>query len=274
MANFYTYDLRNTSGNIISGTPDVVRIYIRDGYRLEVALVDVTAINPNMEITINGFSFNFGDALTSVVNGDQTHIWNWGLSFPGVQGLYNYLETNGSVFNISTTDLDLNVPYSEYTKNGSTWDLISWGEVKEAPSDNAQYIRKNKGWSVLAAVEEAPPGSLEYTRSNGGWKVVEHIPEVLDDTKSYVRKYGQWVEAYFAGGPKFKTYEYTATEGQSVFSGVDNNGETLLISNNVNVQCYLNGYLLKLGDATITSTTITLTNSVTLNSSLSFIEYL
>jgi hypothetical protein len=56
---------------------------------------------------------------------------------------------------------------------------------------------------------------------------------------------GTWTSLTYAGGGQntLTTYQYTATSGQTTFSGVDSNGNTLSYTVG-NIQVYLNGVLL------------------------------
>jgi hypothetical protein len=56
---------------------------------------------------------------------------------------------------------------------------------------------------------------------------------------------GTWTSLAYAGGGQntLTTYQYTATSGQTTFSGVDSNGNTLSYTVG-NIQVYLNGVLL------------------------------
>ena len=74
----------------------------------------------------------------------------------------------------------------------------------------------------------------------------------------YVYDGGSWIKASAAATVSLVTYEYTATAGQTVFSGNDNNGVSLSYTTNL-VQVFLNGVLLAPGDDYAqTTNTITL----------------
>ena len=66
----------------------------------------------------------------------------------------------------------------------------------------------------------------------------------------------------------FISYEYTATAGQTVFTGNDNNGVALVFNADL-IQVFLNGVLLHPGDDYTTSTnTVTLASGAALNDAL------
>jgi hypothetical protein len=65
------------------------------------------------------------------------------------------------------------------------------------------------------------------------------------------------------GSATLKLYKYTATSGQTVFTGADDASQTLAVTGN-NLQVTLNGVMLELGtDFTATASSVTLTSGAT-----------
>lgn len=85
-----------------------------------------------------------------------------------------------------------------------------------------------------------------------------------------------WKKFSFIGGEKrYNTFEFIATNLQTVFTGVDKNGKTLSITAvNNSVQGYINGVLLSLSDIILTDDTIILTSGAEINAIVTFIEYI
>ena len=83
---------------------------------------------------------------------------------------------------------------------------------------------------------------------------------------------------YICNSPKNNVrsrYYYTATSGQTVFSGADDNGHTLAYQDGSYVDVYLNGVLLE--DTTdytaLTKTSVTLTSGATTDDIVEIITY-
>jgi len=83
---------------------------------------------------------------------------------------------------------------------------------------------------------------------------------------------------YIGNSPKNNVrsrYYYTATSGQTVFSGADDNGHTLAYQDGSYVDVYLNGILLE--DTTdytaLTKTSITLTSGATTDDIVEIVAY-
>ena len=71
-----------------------------------------------------------------------------------------------------------------------------------------------------------------------------------------------------------QTYVYTATDGQTSFSGSDNNSQTLKYTDSTSIDVYQNGILLIGSDYTATTgTTVVLHTDVTKNDVLQLIVY-
>lgn len=67
---------------------------------------------------------------------------------------------------------------------------IGGGNVYDAPSDSAEYVRVNGGWGA-ASLQEAPNDGVSYTRKNKNWVALQ-IEEAPQDDKQYTRRNGQW----------------------------------------------------------------------------------
>jgi len=71
-----------------------------------------------------------------------------------------------------------------------------------------------------------------------------------------------------------QTYVYTATDGQTSFSGSDNNSQTLKYTDSTSIDVYQNGILLIRSDYTATTgTTVVLHTDATKNDILQLIVY-
>jgi hypothetical protein len=70
-------------------------------------------------------------------------------------------------------------------------------------------------------------------------------------------------------------YTYTSTDGQTVFTGADDNGRTLTLTDSANAHVFLNGLLLtNTSDYSATSSTVTLVGSVTANNIITVVDTL
>ena len=86
-----------------------------------------------------------------------------------------------------------------------------------------------------------------------------------DDIGMYVYDGSSWLKASAAATKSFIAFEYTATAGQTVFTGNDNNGVALVFTADL-IQVFLNGVLLHPGEDYTTSTnTVTLVSGAALN---------
>ena len=66
-----------------------------------------------------------------------------------------------------------------------------------------------------------------------------------------------------------QTYDYTATAGQTSFSGTDNNSQTLVYQDSAYIDVYQNGILLVPSDYTATTgTTVVLDTGATVSDTL------
>lgn len=89
----------------------------------------------------------------------------------------------------------------------------------------------------------------------------------------YVYDGGSWLKASAASVASIVTYEYTATSGQTVFTGNDANGVSLSFTAGL-IQVFLNGVLLSPGDDYTTSTnTVTLASGAALNDVLVVVAF-
>jgi glucan-binding YG repeat protein len=89
----------------------------------------------------------------------------------------------------------------------------------------------------------------------------------------YVYDGGTWIKASAASVASIVTYEYTASAGQTAFSGNDDNGVALSFSAGL-LQVFLNGVLLSPGDDYTTSTnTVTLASGAALNDVLVVVAF-
>lgn len=90
----------------------------------------------------------------------------------------------------------------------------------------------------------------------------------------YVWDGSQWIKASAATSASFVLYEYTATSGQTTFSGADDNSLTLAYTVGL-AQVYLNGVLLNPGDdfTATNGTSIVLASGATLGDSLSVVAF-
>jgi len=71
-----------------------------------------------------------------------------------------------------------------------------------------------------------------------------------------------------------QTYDYTATAGQTSFSGSDNNSQTLTYTDSAYIDVYQNGILLVPSDYTATTgTTVVLDTGATVNDSVQMVVY-
>jgi len=71
-----------------------------------------------------------------------------------------------------------------------------------------------------------------------------------------------------------QTYDYTATAGQTSFSGSDNNGQTLVYTDSTYIDVYQNGILLVPSDYTATTgTTVVLDTGATVSDTLQIVVY-
>ena len=97
----------------------------------------------------------------------------------------------------------------------------------------------------------------------------------FNSTDNEMRVYdgANWIAASSAGGVSLILYEYTATAGQTTFSGADDNAATLsYIANNIIVT--LNGITLDPSDYTATNgTSIVLASGAALNDELNIIAF-
>jgi hypothetical protein len=89
----------------------------------------------------------------------------------------------------------------------------------------------------------------------------------------YVYDGGTWIKASAASVASIVTYEYTATAGQTAFTGNDDNGVALSFTAGL-LQVFLNGVLLSPGDDYTTSTnTVTLASGAALNDVLVVVAF-
>ena len=89
----------------------------------------------------------------------------------------------------------------------------------------------------------------------------------FNTTANEMRVYdgGNWIAASSAGGVSLILYEYTATAGQTTFSGADDNAATLSYTAN-NIQVVMNGVILDPSDYTATNgTSVVLASGAALN---------
>ena len=71
-----------------------------------------------------------------------------------------------------------------------------------------------------------------------------------------------------------QTYDYTATAGQTSFSGSDNNSQTLTYTDSAYIDVYQNGILLVPSDYTATTgTTVVLDTGATVSDTLQIVVY-
>ena len=71
-----------------------------------------------------------------------------------------------------------------------------------------------------------------------------------------------------------QTYDYTATAGQTSFSGSDNNSQTLTYTDSAYIDVYQNGILLVPSDYTATTgTTVVLVQGASLNDMVEMVAY-
>ena len=92
---------------------------------------------------------------------------------------------------------------------------------------------------------------------------------------AYNETSGNWEAAdQSASGGTFTTYNYTATSGQTVFTGADDNANSLLIDSTNNILVTLNGITLENGtDYTATSSVVTLTSGATTDDELNIYAF-
>lgn len=89
----------------------------------------------------------------------------------------------------------------------------------------------------------------------------------------YVYDGGSWLKASAASVASIVTYEFTATAGQTVFTGADDNAVSLSFTAGL-IQVFLNGVLLSPGDDYTTSTnTVTLASGAALNDVLVVVAF-
>ena len=97
----------------------------------------------------------------------------------------------------------------------------------------------------------------------------------FNTTANEMRVYdgGSWIAASSAGGASLNLFEYTATAGQTTFSGADDNAATLSYTL-ANIIVTLNGITLDPSDYTATSgTSIVLASGAALNDELNIIAF-
>jgi hypothetical protein len=97
----------------------------------------------------------------------------------------------------------------------------------------------------------------------------------FNTTANEMRVYdgGSWIAASSAGGASLTLFEYTATAGQTTFSGADDNAATLSYTL-ANIIVTLNGITLDPSDYTATSgTSIVLASGAALNDELNIIAF-
>lgn len=84
---------------------------------------------------------------------------------------------------------------------------IGGGSVYEAPTDGADYVRKNGEWVLLKAeVPEAPEDGQQYVRQSAGWAVLKaEVPEAPEDDQDYVRRNAGWSALTAADATTVKT---------------------------------------------------------------------
>ena len=86
-----------------------------------------------------------------------------------------------------------------------------------------------------------------------------------DDVGMYVYDGLSWLKASAAATKSFIAFEYTAADGQTVFTGNDNNGVALVFTADL-IQVFLNGVLLHPGeDYTSSTNTVTLASGAALD---------
>ena len=89
----------------------------------------------------------------------------------------------------------------------------------------------------------------------------------------YVYDGASWLKASAASVASIVTYEFTATAGQTVFTGADDNAVSLSFTSGL-IQVFLNGVLLSPGDDYTTSTnTVTLVSGAALNDVLVVVAF-
>ena len=145
--NIYGYDSSadNPIGSVISGTPDILDIYmgnIYGGNKISLSFLDNNLVISSGFITIDGFIFNIADATIS----DGTNF-NWrstgsyytweAASNPNVDPLYNAVAAKTSQdITVHSEATGVSIPYMEYTKvTSGNWDSLNIEYLKETPID-------------------------------------------------------------------------------------------------------------------------------------------
>jgi len=127
----YTYsdgsDGEGESGIVLSGTPDISKIEVRE-YSTSVWPKDMSSINDNSVITINGIDLLFSEG---VVLGNKIEWQN-----SAAQSLYTNLQSNGTTVNFHSELSIVIRPYQEYTKlPDGTWKSLNIERIDETPLD-------------------------------------------------------------------------------------------------------------------------------------------
>lgn len=152
------------------------------------------------------------------------------------------------VHTFGTTDLQAKV-YDFVATEGQT--------TFEGDDRFGNALKYNTGETIVYQNGIALVDSADYTATNGTSVVFTSGVSVDDEIK--IVTYIPASLSSIATDLKMLTYEYTATASQTVFSGADDNGETLSYSSGKE-NVFLNGLKLKSSDYTATNgTSVTLT---------------
>ena len=154
------------------------------------------------------------------------------------------------------------------TAVASTIELSNLSNVDSAsPSDGQALVwdSDNNYWK---------PGTVASGSGGGGTVDSADIIAIVDSDYIQARQSSTGSSTITSGGAfAARTYHYTASANQTVFSGADDDGETLTITDS-DANVYLNGILLKrTTDYTVGSNSITLQSGADSDNIISIVAY-